>query len=363
MKNVLKVLLISVMIMLLVGCGGSTNVSEAEATIPDLKGTYKQTNSNSEDAYQIAAIDEDTITIYWYTENDQVTALYWSGTFEAPTTDGEYSWESQNYHDVTEYALLASGDDTKTINYDNGEISYDVSMMGVTTKVILAKDESVKVSTQKSGSNGEIANEATASEGDSAGETVEEVAKQLDITAKPTQDGQIAVFITNNSKTIIDELDVKINYLDSNKMVIDQDEDGHDMILPGDTVVSKMAIPSVEFADSQIEYNIELGVNRGYINHSENVEIASNPGDGCVIVQITNNSDVKIDEIEYDVVLFKGEDVVTIMYPEDVYDLDAGQSTTEKVDVYSSKTFENFTYEKDYDRIEVYLNQAHTFGY
>ncbi len=380
MKKLCSMLLTGIlMITLLAGCGSTTETTKEEAKVPDLKGAYKQTNSNSEDSYQVAAIDDDTITIYWFTASDQTTALYWTGTYEAPTEAGKYSWDSKNYHDLTDYALLASGDDSKTINYDNGEISYEVSMMGVTTTVTLKKSEDVKVSTQKPTAKTETGNEAGITEGNadastgissstydeptSAGESAEEVSKQLEITAKPTQDGQVAVFITNNSQTIIDELEVKINYLDSNNMVIDQDTDGHDMVLPGYTVVSKMDVPSVEFADAQIEYNIELNAHRSYVNHSEDVVIASNPGDGCVMVQITNNSDVNIDEIEIDVVLFKGDDVVTITYPQDIYDLGAGQSTTEKVDVYSLKTFSNLVYGTDYDRIEVYLNQAHTFGF
>ncbi len=380
MKKLCSMLLTGIlMITLLAGCGSTTETAKEEAKVPDLKGSYKQTNSNSEDSYQVAAIDDDTITIYWFTASDQTTALYWTGTYEAPTEAGKYSWNSKNYHDLTDYALLASGDDSKTINYDNGEISYEVSMMGVTTTVTLKKSEDVKVSTQKPTAKTETSNEAGITEGNadastgissstydepaSAGESTEEVSKQLEITSKPTQDGQVAVFITNNSQTIIDELEVKINYLDSNNMVIDQDTDGHDMVLPGYTVVSKMDVPSVEFADAQIEYNIELNAHRNYVNHSEDVVISSNPGDGCVMVQITNNSDVNIDEIEIDVVLFKGEDVVTITYPQDIYDLGAGQSTTEKVDVYSVKTFSNLVYGTDYDRIEVYLNQAHTFGF
>ena len=103
-------------------------------------------------------------------------------------------------------------------------------MMGVTTTVTLKKSEDVKVSTQKPTAKTETSNEAGITEGNadastgissstydepsSAGESAEEVSKQLEITAKPTQDGQVAVFITNNSQTIIDELEVKINYLD-----------------------------------------------------------------------------------------------------------------------------------------------------
>ena len=379
MKKRLFSLICAVALVLatLTGCGDSVTKESAKA--PDLKGTYKQTNSNSQDSYQIAAIDDDTISIYWFTADDQTTALYWTGTFEAPTDNNKYSWDSKNYHELTDYALLASGDDTKTITYDKGELSYEVSMMGVTTTITLAKSEDVKASTQKPTSQTSASNEAGVTEGNSdastgissstydepasAGESAEEVSKQLDITAKATLDGQVAVFITNNSKTIIDELEVKVNYLDDSGMIIDQNSDGHDMILPGYTVVSKMDVPSVAFADAQIEYNLELNVHSYYVNHSDDVVVTSNPGDGCVMVQITNSSDVNIDEIEIDVVLFKGDDVVTIMYPQDIYDLGAGQSTTEKVDVYSSKTYSNFTYGTDYDRIEVYLNQAHTFGF
>jgi len=370
----------AVLLATLTGCGKTEKAESAgNAKLPELKGTYKQTNSNSEDSYQVAAIDEDTITIYWYTADDQTTALYWTGSFEAPTDNEKYSWDSKNYHELTDYALLASGDDTKTITYDNGEVSYEVSMLGVTTTVTLKKSEDVKVSTLKPGENVDSENESGVTEGNedastgissstydemtTTGETAEEVSKQLDITAVATQDGEVAVFITNNSNTIIDDLEVKVNYLDSNNMVIDQDTDGHDMILPGYTVVSKMDVPSVEFADAQIEYSIELNTYSSYVNHSDEVVITSNPGDGCVIVQVTNNSDVSLDEVEFDVVLFKGEDVVAIMYPTDIYDLGAGQSTTEKVDTYSARTLDNFTYGKDYDRIEVYLNQAHTFGF
>ncbi|WP_292144778.1 hypothetical protein [Butyrivibrio sp.] len=196
-----------------------------------------------------------------------------------------------------------------------------------------------------------------------SGQSAEEVSKQLDIHGEMTMDGQAVVFVTNNSKTIIDELEVQVNYLDASGNTIDMDSDGHDMILPGYTVVSKMDVPSSGFDSSEIEYKMSLGDHPSYVNHSEDIAIESNPGSDCVIVKITNNSDVTIDEIEYDVVLYKGEDIVTITYPEDVYDVLPGSTETEKVSVYNVKTYDNLVYGTDYDRIEVFLNQAHTFGY
>ena len=85
-----SILIIS--ISTLIGCG-----SKKSETV-EIKGTYKQSNSNSSDSYQVAAIDEDTITVYWYTESDKTLALYWTGTFEGTSDNKAYSWESKNYH-------------------------------------------------------------------------------------------------------------------------------------------------------------------------------------------------------------------------------------------------------------------------
>ena len=396
MKRIVTVLLTVMLVASATACGSSASTTNQETTstgnevkgenkaenegiteettAPDLKGTWKQINSNSDNAYQIAAIDDDTITIYWYTADDGTTALYWTGTFEAPTSGEEYSWVSENYHDVTDSAILASSADTKDFVLNNNELSYEVTMSGVTATVKLQKDESVKATTKKgtvsagnendnnSSLSVDFGNSTSESEGSTPKQSAQDVSDKLDIQAKVTLDGQVAVFATNNSDTVIDELELQINYIDENGNTIDMDTDGHDMVLPGYTVVSKMDVPSVDFADAQIEYEVSLGDHPSYVNHSEDVVVESNPGNDCVIVKITNNSDVQIREIEYDVVLFKGDDVVTICYPNDIYDVAPGATETEKESVYSAKTYQPLKYGTDYDRIEVYLNQAHTFN-
>ena len=194
-------------------------------------------------------------------------------------------------------------------------------------------------------------------------QNAENVIKQLDIFAEETLDGQMAVFITNNSKTIIDELEVQINYLDDSGNTIDMYNDGHDMILPGYTVVSRLDEPENGFTDYNLDYEISIGDHPKYVNHSDNIVIESNPGDDCIIVKVTNNSDVEIDEIEFDVIVYKGDDIVTITYPQDIYHVLPGSTETEKVSVYNIKTYQSLKYGTDYDDIEVILNQAHTFGY
>ncbi len=173
---------------------------------------------------------------------------------------------------------------------------------------------------------------------------------QLEIKAVPTEDGLIAVFITNDSDDIIQEINVQINYKDENGTTIDLDSDLHDVVLPGSTVVSRMKAPD-SYADYEIETEVDPDTHPYYKNHAEDVDIQSNIGEDCIIIEITNNGDDSIREIEYDVVLYKDDKIVTIMYPQDVYDVEPGKTVTEK---------EN-TYGKDFDDYEIYLNQAHTF--
>lgn len=120
--------------------GSAAAVSSSAPAAPDLTGDWKQVNAASEDSYQVATIQGDTIEIYWVTESADTKSLYWAGTFVAPeTTDEPYAWESANDTEKTGSALLASGDETKTFTYQDGQISYDVSAMGMTQTVRLEK--------------------------------------------------------------------------------------------------------------------------------------------------------------------------------------------------------------------------------
>lgn len=180
---------------------------------------------------------------------------------------------------------------------------------------------------------------------------VNSVQQQVEVRAVPTLDGEVCTFITNNSDTIIDELSVQVLYKDDAGNTMDMDESGHDMVLPGSTVVSQMDAPD-SYATIETTVSVELGVNPGYENHATDVQINANQGEDCIILEITNNSSVDIEEIEYIVVLYKGDTLVSVKNPNDIYDVAAGQTITQK---------EN-TYNEDYDRFEVYLNQSHTFG-
>ena len=141
------------MIFALTACGNSSNngtagtndpeendpVSE-KGSAPDLSGSWVEKGKEGSDSYQAGFIEDGTIEIYWMSENGTVASLYWAGSYEAPDSPAdEYSWDSANDKIKTQYALLASSDDSKTFTYRNGELTYSVTALGVTKSVSLER--------------------------------------------------------------------------------------------------------------------------------------------------------------------------------------------------------------------------------
>lgn len=131
------------------GNGAATSVQteqevqeeQTEPEIPDLTGTWKQVNSKSQDTYHEATITSDTIEINWIMDNGDTKSLYWAGSFTPPTTaDEPYTFDSVNDIEKTTPALLASGDESKTFTYENGQLSYEASAMGTTQTVRMEKE-------------------------------------------------------------------------------------------------------------------------------------------------------------------------------------------------------------------------------
>ena len=144
-KSIIITFCMAMLIVLFTGCS-STPTSSAKVNntpkkqIPNLVGEWKQSNSKSDDSYQSATISGNTIEIYWVSDNGDTKSLYWVGSFIAPkAADEPYIWNSKNDHSKTDKSLLGSSDATKTMTYQNGVLSYKVSLMGTTTTVKLKK--------------------------------------------------------------------------------------------------------------------------------------------------------------------------------------------------------------------------------
>ncbi|MDD3306921.1 hypothetical protein ACIZ62_08620 [Acetobacterium carbinolicum] len=137
MKKLLSLIMVISMFFCLSACSPAASKEPANLT-----GEWKQVNSGSNDSWQAATIEGETITINWVSNGGDTKSLYWAGTYIAPTTTDEpYTWDSVNDHSQTDKALLASEDETKTMTYENDQLSYSASLMGTTTTVRLEKQK------------------------------------------------------------------------------------------------------------------------------------------------------------------------------------------------------------------------------
>lgn len=153
-KKALAALVAFLLAFALTACGssgdGSTDEQEEAATVesdadaetPDLTGDWEQSNKNSETDYLIATIEGDVITISWYWIDDEGevgTSIYWVGTYVAPETGGSYSWESEIDREATDAEPMAATSSSKTFTYEDGVLTFDVTLLGVTTTVEMEK--------------------------------------------------------------------------------------------------------------------------------------------------------------------------------------------------------------------------------
>lgn len=150
MKKLLSLALIGALALSLTACGNSSskdNSSSKETTTTkkeekkeplNLIGTWK--SDENEGTWMEATISDNVISIDWVTDEGKTKATYWVGSYDAPTTaTSEYSWVSNNDHEKTKNALLASNDDTKEFTYKNDILSFTASMQGVSKVVELKK--------------------------------------------------------------------------------------------------------------------------------------------------------------------------------------------------------------------------------
>lgn len=372
-KRIVAVMLTGMLAASVTACGGSGEVSVNEQEI--VSSESKSMLDYSLNGYSLSIPDtweegaSDNNALYFYPDTGMLMVQFspiegediMDSAVQQKFTQG-LSQSYENFELTNESTVQVMGQDAyqQVISLTNDGTNYQSTMVtfncsgGWMTFALFEPD----------GSEGDYSEDFTAilnsvkaesgaiSEGESDLEDADAVLDQVQVEAVQTLDGLMCLFATNNSQSTIDELDVQINYKDENGSTIDMDDDGFDMVLPGSTVVARMESPE-SFSDYEIEASVELGSNPTYENHANDIEIKSNQGDQCIIVEITNNSDVDIDEIEYIAVLYQGDKIATVEYPEDVMNVSSGDTVTEKIE----------TFNEEYDHFEIYLNQAHTFGF
>lgn len=117
---------------------GAESAQKAVETV-SLDGTWREASSSGQ--YQEAVVEGNSIVIFWVGA-DGARSVYWQGTAPDPTeTEGHFAWTSVSTLDTSRSTghayLMASTDSEKRIEYDHGQLSYEVSALGTTKTVRL----------------------------------------------------------------------------------------------------------------------------------------------------------------------------------------------------------------------------------
>ena len=312
----------------------------------DLTGNWAQKGKEGSDSFQAGYIKDGIIELFWISDGGDTHMLYWSGSYEAPTSaDDEYAWESVNDKIKTDSALMASGDDSKTFNYKNGEISYEVSIMGQTGTVTLVRSDNDYTSfAPAGGSSGEAQD----------GQQIELVESGYSLDSN---DGYVSVYyavkIHNpNEEYAIEFPKIQITAKSEDGKILKTEEQVLNSIAANDTIIygNKVSYEGEE-ADS-VEISVSNGKNdymhqsgSGVIrqeqlaisNVSENVGEYETTYTG----EVTNNSTEDLSTVAVIVIYKNGDEMIggDATY---IDDLSSGSTKPFEISEYSNLEYESF---------------------
>ena len=164
----------------------------------------------------------------------------------------------------------------------------------------------------------------------------------------------LVVEFTNVSNEIIPDLEAQIVFYDKEDNILEMVKDGHDVILPGTTVVSVCSFNNdriFDYETVEVLIDTEKYTNH-YVNHVENLEFKGNVSGNKIFLSVTNNDTVEIEEIEIVVVFYDKDNNIIGASEEEVHDLSTGAKTIMEFNDYN---------EADTILCMYYVNQAHTF--
>lgn len=143
MKRIICAALVAVLAVTLIGCSASTARTDSSGNL-DLSGWWIQENPTSDEEWMSARIVGNSIEVYWVEDGGSVRQLFWNGTYEsADGTPAQFEWTSMAStpsDDVDTSRLSGLGE--KTFKYENGTISFDVTVNGESEVIELISEDS-----------------------------------------------------------------------------------------------------------------------------------------------------------------------------------------------------------------------------
>ena len=312
----------------------------------DLTGNWAQKGKEGSDSFQAGYIKDGIIELFWISDGGDTHMLYWSGSYEAPTSaDDEYAWESVNDKIKTDSALMASGDDSKTFNYKNGEISYEVSIMGQTGTVTLVRSDNDYTSfAPAGGSSGEAQD----------GQQIELVESGYSLDSN---DGYVSVYyavkIHNpNEEYAIEFPKIQITAKSEDGKILKTEEQVLNSISANDTIIYGNRV-SYEGEEAN---SVEISVSNGkddYMHQSGSgvirqeqlaiSNVSENVGEyeKTYTGEVTNNSTEDLSTVAVIVIYKNGDEMIggDATY---IDDLSSGSTKPFEISEYSNLEYESF---------------------
>lgn len=122
------ILVVLLLALTLSACGGGSDKPAS------LQGKWASDSSNGTSMNAVVKNDVIKITI----DDEDSSSLYWQGTFAKTATNGD-TIVSKADTAALESSILGSQNKTKAFTYDDGTLTFDMSMMGTTKHVKLSK--------------------------------------------------------------------------------------------------------------------------------------------------------------------------------------------------------------------------------
>lgn len=164
---------------------------------------------------------------------------------------------------------------------------------------------------------------------------------------------QLIVEFTNTGAESIPDMEVEMILYDKDGNILTSESDGHDVFLPGSTVVTQKSIYGIDDADlAQLKVIIDTEkYTNHYVNHVDNLDFKGSVNGNKVFLEVTNNDSDEIEEIEIVVVFYKDGRIVG-----------ADEKETHHLGSGKEYVFEFSGYEDtEADSYQYFVNQAHTF--
>ena len=263
--------------------------------------------------------------------NGDYTGKYLSG-YETPKAEESSDIENREGSE----SAATNNSDSGSINSNSGETHGD-GLKDQQSKEV--GDESIYKKTMP-GSKDDIINNID----------VKADAVTLDMGSPAGSGKLLGVTLTNNNAFVIPDVDISVVFYKDGTMV-SEDNDGHDVFLPEKQIASRIEAPE-DYDDYKIDVDVDWKYAVNYRNWTDGISLNSNIGADNVMMEFTNNNDVDIEELEYIVFFYNGGKLVDITFPQDVHDIDAGQTITKQESAIG-----------EFDDYKIFINQAHTFGH